>query len=585
MKQTLPYGTWPSPISAERVASASRRFGQVQVDQGCVYWVESRPEEGGRSVLVTCDDDGVVSDVVPKDFSVRSRVHEYGGVAYVVQNGVVFCSNGDDGRVYRMTQDAEPLPITPDNSARYADFSIASDGQTIFCVREQHNSDTEPTNDMVCLKDDQVVVVVEGHDFYAAPRISSDGRKLAWLSWDHPNMPWDGTELWVADWCDGKIENATCVAGGVDEAVFQPTWGQDGHLYYVSDVSGWWNLYSWDGCKHTHLWQKEAEFGLPLWSLGMTTYVETQAGHWVCSYIENGNAELGTLDVPAQKTSSIDVPFSDYSAMAAEGNTVAFIGGGWDKALAVVRFDRLRSQYQVIRENDPDIDKDGLSCPEAIQYWTSRGFAVLDVNYRGSTGFGRVYRRALDGQWGVYDVQDCVAGAQYLANTERADDARLLIRGGSAGGLTTLGALAFYDVFKAGASYYGVSDLASLAQITHKFESQYLNRLIGGEDLEVTFKERSPLYAADQISAPVIFFQGKEDPVVPPIQTQSMADALSKNHIPVACVMFEGEMHGFRRAENIISSLNMEYAFYATIFELDCQDDLSEINIDHWPRK
>ncbi|MBT3605793.1 MAG: S9 family peptidase [Candidatus Latescibacteria bacterium] len=253
--------------------------------------------------------------------------------------------------------------------------------------------------------------------------------------------------------------------------------------------------------------------------------------------------------------------------------------------MAVVRFDRLRSQYQVIRENDPDIDKDGLSCPEAIQYWTSRGFAVLDVNYRGSTGFGRVYRRALDGQWGVYDVQDCVAGAQYLANTERADDARLLIRGGSAGGLTTLGALAFYDVFKAGASYYGVSDLASLAQITHKFESQYLNRLIGGEDLEVTFKERSPLYAADQISAPVIFFQGKEDPVVPPIQTQSMADALSKNHIPVACVMFEGEMHGFRRAENIISSLNMEYAFYATIFELDCQDDLSEINIDHWPRK
>ncbi|MFT5365098.1 MAG: dipeptidyl aminopeptidase/acylaminoacyl peptidase [Candidatus Latescibacterota bacterium] len=635
MKQKLPYGTWPSSISAERVALAARRFGQVQVDRGMVYWVETRPDEGGRSVLMRSDAHGQVFDVVPHDFNVRTRVHEYGGVAYVVHEGVVFCSCGDDGRVYRVVEGAAPVAITPEENARYADFSISNDGQAVFCVRERHDVGVEPINDVVCLIDGKVAVLAEGNDFYAAPRLSGDGRQLAWLTWQHPNMPWDGTELWLADWTDGQTKKPRCIAGDQEDAIFQPTWGQDGCLYFVSDRTGWWNLYSWDSGNTALLWEKEAEFGQPLWSLGMTTFAETHSEQWVCTYIELGFAKLGVLGLPAQDTRFIELPFSDYSGLSAQGNTVAFIAGDWNKTLAVIRLDISTGEYKVLRENEEQIEADTLSRPEAItfpsldgetvhafyypprngtvegvdhekppllvkshggptgastptldlsiQYWTSRGFAVLDVNYRGSTGYGRAYRRALDGQWGVYDVQDCVAGAQYLAANNQADGSRLLIRGGSAGGLTTLCALAFYDVFHAGASLYGVSDLASLAKITHKFESQYLNRLIGGEDLEATFRERSPLYRANHISAPVIFFQGKEDPVVPPIQTQTMADALLQNGIPVACVMFDGEMHGFRKAENIIYALNGEYAFYAAIFGLDCQEELPNIRIDNWP--
>jgi dipeptidyl aminopeptidase/acylaminoacyl peptidase len=633
MKQKLPYGTWASPISAEMVASASRRFGQVQVDMGHVYWVETRPEEGGRSVLVCCDMENNVWDVVPSDFNVRSRVHEYGGMAYVVQNGVVHCSNGADGRVYRLEKDAQPIPVTPEGQARYADFSISPDGKAIFCVRERHDVGDEPINDVVCLKGGCVGVLASGNDFYAAPRISKDGCRLAFLTWHHPNMPWDGTELWVADWTNGQIENEQQITGGADDAIFQPSWGQDGRLYFVSDRTGWWNLYAWEAGTITPLWEKEADFGLPLWVLGMATYAEVQNGHWVCSYILEGMATLEMLSLPQGITSAFDLPFSEYSSVAAQGHIVAFVAGHWNKTPAVIRLNTLTGQYDVVRKNEQWVEGVALSCPQTmrypsldgclvhafyypphhettegnasekppllvkshggptgattqtldlnVQYWTSRGFSVLDVNYRGSTGYGRAYRRALDGQWGVFDVQDCVAGAQYLANDGRVDASRLLIRGGSAGGLTTLCALALYDVFHGGASYYGVSDLASLAKITHKFESQYLNRLMGQENFETRLRERSPLYAANQISAPVIFFQGTEDPVVPPVQTQTMVDALTLGGVPVACVMFEGEMHGFRKAENMIYALKAEYAFYASILELECQEDLIEIRIEN----
>lgn len=633
MTQKLPYGVWPSPISAERVASASRRFGQVQVDNGCVYWVESRPKEGGRSVLMRCDGHGHIQDWVPEGFGVRSRVHEYGGVSYGVQGDMVYCSGSEDGRIYRILGGAAPEAVTPDEDARYADFAISADGQTLFCVRERHLGAGEPINDVVCVRDGQVVVLAQGNDFYAAPRLSANGRSLAWLTWSHPNMPWDGTQLWVATWDGNKASHARCICGGDDEAIFQPTWGQDDHLYFVSDRTGWWNLYCWDGDNAVLLWEKQAEFGLPLWSLGMSTFAETDKNEWVCSYIEAGEAQLGILNALTRATRLIDLPFSDYSGIAAQDNLVAFVAGAWDKTPAVVRLDIKSGQYDVIRENEQSIDAKNLSRPQAIvypsldqepvhawyyspqgdgvsgmdlekppllvkshggptgassstldlgiQYWTSRGFAVLDVNYRGSTGYGRAYRRALDGKWGVFDVQDCVAGAQYLVDCGWVDADRLLIRGGSAGGLTTLGALAFYDVFKGGASYYGVSDLSSLAKVTHKFESQYLNRLMGGDDIERTFRERSPLFAADQISAPVIFLQGTDDPVVPPSQTESMVDALRQNGVPVACVMFDGEMHGFRKGENIIRALQSEHAFYGAIFELDTKEKLSEIKIEN----
>ena len=633
MIEKLPYGTWPSPISAERVASASRRFAQVQIDKGCVYWVESRPEEGGRSVLVCCDAQENIQDVVPENFGVRSRVHEYGGVAYIVQDGVVHCSSAEDGCIYRVVKDKAPQAVTPDDGARYADFAMSPDGQSIFCVRERHLGDGEPINDVVCVQDGQVTVLAEGNDFYAAPRISPDGRSLAWMTWSHPNMPWDETQLWVATWNGRGVDDAHCICGGDEEAIFQPTWGQNGYLYFVSDKTGWWNLYCWQGEKAVHLWEKEAEFGLPLWSLGMAMFAEVNIEDWVCAYIEGGGAKLGRLNTKTGKTNTIDLPFTDYSAIAAQDGVVAFVGGAWDQTPAVVRLDLQSRQVDVIRENEQPVAVHNLSRPRAIdypsldgetvhawyypphgdgiegldnetppllvkshggptgassstldlsiQYWTSRGFAVLDVNYRGSTGYGRAYRHALDGKWGIFDVQDCVAGAGYLVEKGWADGARLLIRGGSAGGLTTLGALAFYDMFKGGASYYGVSDLASLAKITHKFESQYLNRLMGEGDIERIFRERSPLFAADQISAPVVFLQGTEDPVVPPSQTETMADALRQNGVPVACVMFEGEMHGFRKGENIIRALQSEHAFYVAIFELDTNEKLSEIKIEN----
>jgi dipeptidyl aminopeptidase/acylaminoacyl peptidase len=633
MKQKLPYGTWASPISAGMVASASRRFGQVQIDLGNIYWVESRPEEGGRSVLMCCDEANCVRDVVPADFTVRSRVHEYGGVAYGVQNGVVYCSNGDDGRVYRLETDVQPIPITPEEDARYADFSISPDGKIIYCVRERHGMGKEPINEVVCFIDGRVEVLATGNDFYAAPRVSKDGHRLAFLTWNHPNMPWDGTALWVADCQNGEIIHLQQVTGGEEDAIFQPIWGNDDCLYFVSDRTGWWNLYRWDNGDIIPLWEKEADFGLPLWVLGMSTYAEMEDGQWVCAYVLEGMAKLEMLTVPEGHTRSLDLPFSEYVSIAAQGNMAACVAGHWNKTPSVIRLNTLTGHYDVIRENEQLVDEVALSCPQtisyssldgarvhafyypphhettegnalerppllvkshggptgastptldlSIQYWASRGFAVLDVNYRGSTGYGRAYRRALDGQWGVFDVQDCVAGAQYLASDGQVDGARLLIRGGSAGGLTTLCALAFYDVFHGGASYYGVSDLASLAKITHKFESQYLNRLIGQEKFETLLQERSPLYVADRISAPVIFFQGTEDPVVPPAQTQTMVDALKLGGVPVACVMFEGEMHGFRKAENMIYALKAEYAFYASVFALDCQEDLVAIGIEN----
>lgn len=634
MKEKLPYGTWPSPLSAQKVAAGARRFGQVQLDQGFVYWVESRPEEGGRSVLVRCGIDGKLEDCVPEDFTVRTRVHEYGGVAYVVKNGLIHCSRGEDGRVYRFRCNESPEPLTPDNGSRYADFCVSEDGETVFCVREVPQKNGEPKNDVVCLSDGQLLICAEGNDFYAYPRISNTGDKLSWITWCHPNMPWDGTELWVSNWDGNQVERAQCIAGGAEISIFQPTWGEDGELFYVSDETGWWNLHCWDGHQAMHICKKDAEFGLPLWVLGMSTYALLDSNQLLCSYIEKSTGFLARFARNDSEVNEINLPFSEYSSIASDGHTAAFVAGSWDQSSAVIRLNLEDGSYDIIRQNESHIAQESISKPQtimypsldgemvhafyypphhdqvegidenpplwvkshggptgstsstldlSIQYWTSRGFAVLDVDYRGSTGYGRAYRNALDGQWGVRDVEDCVAGAQFLGREGLVDVARVVIRGGSAGGLTTLGALAFYDTFRAGASYYGVSDLSSLAKITHKFESQYLNRLIGGDEIERVYRERSPLYAADKISVPVIFFQGTEDPVVPPVQTETMANALRANGVPVACVMFEGEMHGFRKAENIIAALQSEYAFYATIFGLDCSEKLTEISIDNWP--
>lgn len=630
-KETRSYGTWPSPISAEMVAKGAKRFSQVQIHGGTIYWVETRPDEGGRSVLTKALPGGNVEDVIPSGYNVRSRVHEYGGLAYAIYQDHVYFSNANDGCVYGIVGDQEPMAITPQNGNRYADFDVSKNGREIFCVREQH-TDGEPVNDVVCLTDGNVMDVASGHDFFAYPRISPNGKQLAWISWDHPNMPWDGTQLWVGDWVGSCVENVTCIAGGRDQSISQPTWGSDGKLHFVSDEMGWWNPYVWDGTEKRCILRKNSEFGLPLWSLGVTTFAELEAGAWVYAFYQDGFGHLGLKLGENEDLATLDLPFTDFTSVGAEGHEVAFVGGAWDQAAAVVVWNCQTGIHRIVRENEIDIAPTHFSQPKAIsygvdsgekvhafyyppqnpdfaggeterpplivkshggptgsssgtldlgiQFWTSRGFAVLDVNYRGSTGFGRDYRCALYGEWGVMDVVDCVAGAEFLVKKGKVDADRLLIRGGSAGGLTTLCALAFHDVFCGGASYYGVSDLASLAEITHKFESRYLDNLLGTGDITETMKSRSPLFAADHIGVPVIFFQGSDDPVVPPQQTDTMVQALKDNGIPVCSVQFEGEMHGFRKAENIIRSLKDEYTFYVHILDLKGAQDLTDISIE-----
>jgi dipeptidyl aminopeptidase/acylaminoacyl peptidase len=477
---------------------------------------------------------------------------------------------------------------------------------------------------------------VSGNDFYASPRISPDGSRLAWLTWNHPDMPWDGTELWVGAFqADGTVGDSILVAGGQDESIFQPEWSPDGVLYFVSDRTGWWNLYRWQGEQSEPLVEMEAEFGLPQWVFGMSTYAFESPQRIFCTYTGQGIWHLASVDTGTGQLTPVNCPYTSISGLRARDGQVVFAGGSATQLPAIVRYDVRTGRYQELaRSGEATIDAGYISVPESIefatehgdsafaffypprnqdyvglagerpplmvishggptgatsntlnltiQYWTSRGFAVLDVNYGGSTGYGRAYRERLKGRWGVVDVDDCVNGARYLVKHGLADDERMIIRGGSAGGYTTLAALTFRDVFAAGASYYGVSDLEMLARETHKFESRYLDRLVGPypEQREI-YLERSPLHCAERLSCPLIFFQGLEDEIVPPNQAEMMVAILRRKGYPVAYVPFEGEQHGFRRAENIKRALDAELYFYSMIFDIELPEPIDPIEIEN----
>jgi dipeptidyl aminopeptidase/acylaminoacyl peptidase len=660
-----PYGTWPSSISAERVAAHSARLGAVAVDGDDIYWIEGRPQEGGRSVLVRWRSDGSTADVVPGGFNVRSRVHEYGGGAYVIGRGNVYFSNFSDQRIYHVDANAhagKPVPITPEGQCFYADYVIDPKRSRLICVREDHSATGEAVNTLVSVPlsgGTTGEVIAAGHDFYSTPRFNQDGSQLSWLAWRHPNMPWDGTELWIADVADdGALSNPRWIAGSDDESIYQPGWGPDGRLYFVSDRDGWWRIYRFRGSADSEgsagSWGSrglsaaieavlrhppaEAEFGRPQWAFGTATWVFVSPSRLLAAYTRHGRWFLADVDAETGEWSDIPTDLEPHDWMAADPSSgfAVLVAGFPTKPDAVVRIAPASRRIQELRASAAlELRREDVSVPTPItfvtaggdtahalyyapanagvdgpagepppliaishggptaaanatldlkiQFWTSRGFAMVDVNYRGSSGFGRQYRNALRGQWGIADVDDMVHAARHLVASGQADGSRLIIRGGSAGGYTTLAALTFRPgVFTAGASYYGVSDLEVLARDTHKFEARYLDRLIGPyPDARDQYRTRSPIHFVDRLVCPLVLLQGLEDRVVPPNQSAMMADAARAKGLPVAYLTFEGEQHGFRKSETIVRSLQAELYFYGRIFGFTPDDELPDIQIDN----
>jgi dipeptidyl aminopeptidase/acylaminoacyl peptidase len=635
------YGSWKSRITSDLVSSSAIRLdGQIEIDGNDIYWVEMRPTEAGRYVLVRRSPDGKTQDITPAPFNVRTRVHEYGGGAYKVDNGTVYFSNFTDQRLYCQTPGSAPVPVTPEGGMRYADYAIDRRRGRIICVCEDHTkNDKEPKNFIGAVNirgKGQVQKLVSGNDFYSSPRISPDGNHLAWLTWNHPNMPWDYTELWTAAIeKDGNIVKPVKLAGGSQESICQPEYSPDGVLYFISEKTGWWNLYRWKKGNIEPLCEMEAEFGSPHWVFGQSDYSFESDGRIICSYTKNGESHLGSLDTGTLKFSEIKTPYNTISAVRTSPGYAVLLAGSPSQATAVVRLELATGKIEVLRRStEVTIDSGYLSLPEAIefpteqgltahalyyrpvnadfagsenerpplivishggptsstsgsfslsiQFWASRGFAVADVDYGGSSGYGREYRQRLDGNWGIVDVDDCVNCARYLIRRGEVDGERTAIRGGSAGGYTTLAALAFRKVFKAGASYYGVSDLEALATDTHKFESRYLDRIVGPYPARRDiYLERSPIHSVDKLACPVIFFQGDEDKIVPPDQAELMANAIRRKGIPVAYLLFEGEQHGFRKAQNIKRALDAELYFYSKIFGFKTADEIEPVQIDN----
>jgi dipeptidyl aminopeptidase/acylaminoacyl peptidase len=632
------YGSWKSPISAEVVAAGEVGLEQIRIDGEDIYWIERRAQEGGRKVIVRRSKDEIVTDVTPAGFNARTRVHEYGGGDYAVVNGRVIFSNFADQRLYVQEIGSEPKPLTPEAPLRYADGHIDARGNVLFCVREDHSGPGEAVNSIVRVDlngGNAGKMIVSENDFYSSPRLSPDRSRVAWLTWNHPNMPWDGTELWVGKLSeDGVVIEKEKIAGGASESVFQPEWSPDGVLYFISDPTGWWNLYRWRENEVEPLCPMNAEFGQPQWVFGSSLYGFASEKQIVCSYTKNGRDYLATLDTLTRALNDIKLSFTAISQVRVAGGRVVFIGASSTEPTSIVSLNLATKELEVLRRSrETAVDAGFLADPRAvefpteggltahgyfypprnrdyaapakkkpplivmshggptssssgslkysIQYWTSRGIAVLDVNYGGSSGYGRAYRDRLAGQWGIVDVDDCVNGARYLAERGEVDANHLAIRGGSAGGYTTLCALTFRATFKAGASHYGISDLEALAKDTHKFESRYLDRLIGPyPERRDLYIERSPIHFTDRLNCPMILFQGLEDKVVPPNQAETMVEAVRAKKLPVAYLTFEGEQHGFRKAENIRRVLEAELYFYSKVFGFELADPVEPIDIE-----
>jgi dipeptidyl aminopeptidase/acylaminoacyl peptidase len=640
--QIAPYGSWKSPITTDLIVSETIGLGRIVLDGKDTYWAEARPSEEGRNIIVKCTASGETFDVTPSQFNVHTRVHEYGARGYTVADGVVYFSNFDDQRLYRHRPGEAPIPMTPEGDLRYASAVLDRRRNRLICVREDHTThDDEPIHTVVAIDihgRDAVNVLVSGNDFYAAPRIHPDGTALAWLTWNHPNMPWDGTELWVAQISDdGLLLEPQWVAGGIDEAVMQPEWSPDGMLYFASDRSGWANLYRWRHNRVEAVLEMEAEFVKTHWWGGAAAYGFESASSLVCSYVQEGVWYLARLDPETHRLESLELPYSEMGRadLKVAAGRVVFEAGSPVQPMSVLELNLATGALAVLQmASTAKVDLAYLSIPEnlefptsknvaahafyyapknpdyrpptgekppllvtchggphsatslelnlSIQYWTSRGIGVLDVNYGGSTGYGRDYRERLIGEWGVVDVDDCANGARYLVVRGDVDAERVVISGGSAGGYTALSAMTFRDVFKAGASHFGVSDLEALIDDIHKFDTNSLVGLVGPYPLyRRRYIERSPINYAEQLNCPVIFFQGLEDTIVPADQSEMMFDVVRKRGVPTAYIAFEGEYHGFQQSENIKRALEAELYFYARVFGFELADPIEPVHIEN----
>lgn len=622
-KTVLPFGTWPSSLSAEKVASAAPKINHIQSCNDLVTWVESRPNEGGRNVIIGRSKNGLIKDLIPAPYSHYSRVHEYGGMAYALSENSIYFVNASDQRIYQQPfGTTTPVAIT-ESGLRFADLIIDSVNQRLIAVCEQHNETTEPENYLVGISltagNKQLTPLARGADFYAYPRISPDGKSLCWIEWNHPNMPWDRTQLWQADIHNHCLENKRLIAGGDGlEAIFQPQWSPDNRLYYVSDRNNWWNIYSAD---HGVIVDMPAEFATPLWQFGMSTYDFIDAKTIGCLWTQQGVWYCGFVDIAKGSLKPVASTYKSMQAACCDSGGLYMVAGAPDIADQVVTVSQQGIVEAIYSPSNLNIATEDLAKPESIsfptanntnvqaffypptnsqycgennqlppviaichggptgatdcslnlkiQYWTSRGFAVVDINYRGSTGFGRDYRDALNGAWGLADIEDTQYAIKFLTTQQKVDPERCIIRGSSAGGYTVLSALTFTDTFRAGASLYGIGNLETLARDTHKFESRYLDKLVGPYPEQKTiYQQRSPINHIEQLNCPVIFLQGLEDKVVPPSQAELMVSSLKKKGIPVVYVKFPDEGHGFRKAENIIRAMQAELDFYCDVFDL-----------------
>ncbi len=653
-KQVLPYGSWPSTITSEALTQGLSQLNEPKLVNGACYWLESSPENKGRTAIMCKDAQGDIYTITPSSINVRTRIHEYGGGSYLIHNGYAYFTNDSDQRIYRCAIASsgqshaidEALEVlSPEGNYRYADFCIDEQRQQLICVCEIHKkSKKEPENCIVALKLDgssttAFNILIFGNDFYSNPRVSPDGDYISWLTWSHPNMPWDASECWIAQFSSfGLLQKQLKVAGGnlskstnngetqntIGESIFQPQWSPGGELFFVSDRSNWWNIERYTPSTKTRnkVHTMEAEFATPQWVFGMSTYSFLNSFSLFCCYTQNGLWYAGTIDLLTSHFKALELPYSSIRSIHAndETDTAIFIASDYDQLDSIVQwhdnqlatiktsghlainteelskpmakhfsnsqsqqvhgfyYAPQNSQYEASSETKPPLlvmchggptGATSSALNLKIQYWTNRGFAVFDINYSGSTGYGRHYRDRLKGQWGIADVDDICAGAAFISEQGLANTEQLAVRGSSAGGYSVLASLTFKDTFKAGASLYGIGDLSLLATDTHKFESRYLDQLIGPypEDKEL-YEKRSPINSVTQLNCPVIFLQGLEDKVVPPNQAETMVSSLFEQGIPVAYVTFAEEGHGFRQAQNIQTAIDTEYAFYLKVFDI-----------------
>jgi dipeptidyl aminopeptidase/acylaminoacyl peptidase len=641
-RKVAPFGSWASPITVDLLlnGAVSLSRGMSRWDGEDLHWTELRPTEAGRQVIVR-HREGSNAEVTPAGFNARTRVHEYGGGEFAVSGGTVWFANFHDQRIYVQDGGTAPKAITPAVDIRHADLLVDPARRRIFAVREDHTTAaSEAVNTLVALDwqgDRDAITVAAGNDFYSSPKLSPDGTRLAWLTWNHPNMPWDGTELWVGELdSDGNTTSARRVAGGPAESIFQPEWSPAGELYFISDRNDWWNIYRVRGDFDEPVCRREAEFGVPQWGLGMTTYGFAGANEIACLYSEAGATKLGLLDTVTGNLKRVELFYTDLRGLVISGRRVATVAASPTLSARILVVDVDSGAQQVVKVSNPaHIDPGYFSVPQAIefpteggltahafyyppknkdylgppaelpplvvhshggptssvgssfdlefQYWTSRGFGIVDVNYGGSSGYGRAYRQRLNGNWGVVDVDDCVNAARHLVERGLADGKRVAITGGSAGGFTTLVALTKRDFFNAGASHFGIGDLVTFVKDTHKFESRYIDTLVGPyPERADLYRERSAANYADDLNCPVILFQGLEDKVVPPSQAEEFVAVCEKKKLPYAYLPFEGEQHGFRQAKNIRRSIEGELYFYSQIFDFATADEIEPVDIHNF---